>query len=112
MRESADLTIEDTNHGEWRVLVVTGELDLYSRSVLSDLIPSSAEGTTKLALDLTRVRFVDSSGLGAIVGASRQVRATGGALTLIAPPGSPVERMLALTGLSDLIRPVADRTAL
>jgi anti-sigma B factor antagonist len=112
MDGSADLTIGDLHHGDWRVLVVEGELDMYSRSMLIDRITSSVTGPARLAVDVTNVRFVDSSGLATIVGASRHVQSGGGTFTLIAPPGSAVERMLALTGLSELIRPVADRTGL
>ena len=111
MTAPAGLTIERTTHGAWQVLVLTGELDLYTRSALDDRLTSS-EDRARLALDLAGVRFVDSSGLGTIVGAVRRFRAAGGSLALIAPPDSPAERMLTLAGLSELIRPLADRTEL
>ena len=111
MTEPTGLTIEPTTHGAWQVLVLTGELDLYTRSALDDRLTSSMD-RDRLALDLAGVRFVDSSGLGTIVGAVRRFRAAGGSLALIAPTGSPVERMLALAGLSELMRPLADRTGL
>jgi anti-anti-sigma factor len=111
LSESSDLTIGELNHGDWRLLVVDGELDLYSRAMLSARISPSDAGS-RLAMDLTGVRFVDSSGLATIVDARRRVQESGGVFTLIAPPDSPVARMLALTGLTELVRPLADRTAL
>ncbi|MGE5226059.1 MAG: STAS domain-containing protein [Planctomycetaceae bacterium] len=109
MTEPDGLRIERTTHGAWQVLVLSGELDLYTRSALGDRLTSS-EDHARVALDLAGVRFIDSSGLGTIVVAVQRFRAAGGSLALVAPPGSPVARMLELAGLSDLLRPLADRT--
>jgi anti-anti-sigma factor len=107
MREP-DLTIERTTGGAWQVLVLTGDLDLHTRSALDDRLDSSDQ-RGRLALDLAGLRFIDSGGLGTIVAAIRRFRATGGSLALIAPPGSPVEQMLALVGLSELTELHPDR---
>ncbi|HEX6844354.1 MAG TPA: STAS domain-containing protein [Actinomycetota bacterium] len=107
-----ELTIAQERQGDWTVLVVHGELDLYSQPLLREQVHGIDGDAPKVALDLSGVGFVDSSGLGAIVGSLQDVRARGGELTLIAPDGAPLARMLALTGLDGMLRPLPDRTAL
>jgi anti-sigma B factor antagonist len=46
-----------------------------------DMVPL-LDSTTKLALDLSRLRFVDSSGLGALISCLRKFNAKGGNLKL------------------------------
>jgi anti-anti-sigma factor len=111
MREPVGLTVERTAHGPWQVLVLTGELDLHTGAALARQL-TSTELRNRLALDLSGVDFIDSSGLGTIVGALQRSRAAGGTLAVIAPSGSRMERMLALAGLSDRIRPLTDRSEL
>jgi anti-sigma B factor antagonist len=108
-----EMTIARERQGDWTVLVVHGELDLYSQPLLREEVHGVDDGAApKVAIDLSDVGFVDSSGLGAIVGSLQHVRARGGDLTLIAPAGAPLARMLALTGLDELLRPLPDRAAL
>lgn len=107
-----ELTIAEERQGDWTVLVMQGELDLYSHPLLRERVHGVGDGRVKVALDLSEVGFVDSSGLGAIVGTLQHLRARGGELRLIAPDGAPLTRMLTLTGLDQLMRPLPDRDAL
>ena len=59
-------------------------------------------GYTRVAIDLGSVEFIDSSGLGVLVGSLRRLREDGGDLVLRA--ASPaVTRILELTGLDGLL---------
>jgi anti-sigma B factor antagonist len=62
------------------------------RSVVSPNV-----GTRGLVLDLSEVEFVDSVGLGALIGLIQRARVLGGAAALAAP-GRSVERVLRTAG--------------
>jgi len=58
------------------------ELDASNAGKFKDDIAPVLEAHTKLVLDLSRLRFVDSSGLGAFISCLRKVNAKGGELKL------------------------------
>jgi len=58
------------------------ELDASNAGEFKDDIAPVLEAHTKLVLDLSRLRFVDSSGLGAFISCLRKVNAKGGELKL------------------------------
>jgi len=99
-----ELVIEGRTLGTWSVLAVSGELDLATAPGLRERVGEMApDGPPKIALDLTGVGFVDSSGLGAIVACLKHVRQLGGDLVLVAPDTSAVAKLLSLTGLEPSI---------
>ena len=99
-----ELVIEGRTIGTWSVLAVSGELDLATAPGLRERVREmTPDGPLKVALDLTQVGFVDSSGLGAIVACLKHVRELGGDLVLAAPDASPVAKLLSLTGLEPSI---------
>ena len=53
---------------------------------------------TRLVLDLSKVDFMDSAGLGLILGRLRHVSAGGGKLILL-DPGADIMRILRLAGI-------------
>ena len=70
-----ELVIEGRTMGTWTVLAVAGELDLATEPGLRERVREmNPDGPLKVALDLTGVGFVDSSGLGAIVACLKHVR--------------------------------------
>jgi len=98
--------------GDWSVLAVVGELDLFSYPLLRDRVRAVTMPGRSVALDLSGVSFVDSSGLGAVVGARTHVRDSGGRFAVIAPPNSPLMRLLSLTGLDQVLPSHASREEL
>jgi anti-anti-sigma factor len=60
-------------------------------------------GEHHVVLDLEHVAFIDSAGIGAIVGAFRRLRATGGALGLISP-SVVAEHTLEFAGITRLVK--------
>ena len=89
------------------VVSVEGELDLYSAPELAAELDALVADAPDVVLDLSGVGFVDSTALGAIVGASRSLRAGGGRLLLVA--SRDVRMVLELVGL-DRILPVYEST--
>lgn len=62
------------------------------------------EGHMRIVADLTGTAFVDSSGLGALVGGLKTARQAGGDLRLAAD-GEQVLTVLSLTNLDRILRP-------
>jgi anti-sigma B factor antagonist len=102
------LTVSSRRGVEWTVVDVTGELDIATRSQLSDHINDVITGPHPacLILDFSRLEFCDASGLTPVVTAHHQARARRGWLRLVCPEGR-VRRLLRITGLSQTI-PVYD----
>jgi anti-sigma B factor antagonist len=95
-----ELSMDVRTEAPWTVLDVAGELDLSTAPQLrKQVILMADEGARRVALDFTRVDFIDSSGLGAIVASLKHLRELGGELALIAPEGSSLSKLVALTGL-------------
>ena len=92
-----DLKTEDG--GGTLVFKLRGSLDLATaptvRAALSD---ATAKGTHHLIVDLTQLEFLDSTGLGVLIGAHRRATEGGGSLRLIVHDG-PIARLLNITGL-------------
>lgn len=84
---------------ECTVVEVAGQIDLYSVPRLRDALLETIEsGTRELVVDLDMVEFIDSSGLGVLVGALKRLRAVGGALHLICSRPL-ILKVFAITGL-------------
>jgi anti-sigma B factor antagonist len=99
-----DLTLDKRKHGEWVVVEVGGELDLYTAPNFRDSVLEAASNETpKVIVDFHRLGFIDSSGLGSIIACLKHLRERGGELTLAAPEGSGLRRLLDLTGLDRVL---------
>ncbi|WP_370967303.1 STAS domain-containing protein [Amycolatopsis sp. cg9] len=97
--------------GDAVVLVVSGEVDLLSASVLSDAITGVlADPPRLLVVDLTEVSFLASIGITALLEARRGAGA-GTRVRVVAPERSVVARTLQLTGLRETLAVTATRDA-
>jgi anti-sigma B factor antagonist len=65
------------------------------------------EGYPRIVVDLGEVDFLDSSGLGALIGGLKSTRQAGGDLR-IANPGEQVRLVLRLTGMERVLPPYED----
>jgi anti-anti-sigma factor len=96
-------TIGTNGDGRLRVRL-RGEIDFQSAQVVREAIHSAApEGDDPLVLDLTDLKYIDSSGISALVSAARQARARGGRLRLegVSPH---VRFLLSVTGFTRLFQ--------
>lgn len=98
------LTLSHRLHDRVLLVIVAGELDLETAPHLRSAVDSEFERSqaTCLLLDLSAVGFLDSSGLGAILGRYRTVSAAGGRMG-IAGARDPVRRALRLSGIAQII---------
>jgi anti-anti-sigma factor len=101
---TVDTTIETLATGQ-AVARLTGRLDLAcAAEVKQQLLETVAAGHAKLVVDLGEVSFIDSSGLGALVGGLKAARQAGGDLRL-ARPGEQALVILELTTLDRVLCP-------
>ena len=82
------------------VVHLQGELDSYAAERFRESFPSAPErvGGRHVVVDLEALAFVDSSGLGALVVACRQVRDAGGVFSM-RNPSQKLVKLLEITGL-------------
>ena len=85
------------------IVHVGGEVDVATcpqlRDVLAELVDQSIY---HLVVDLEKVSFLDSSGIGVLVGVYRRIREHGGSLRLTGPRPA-VRRVLELTKVTTLL---------
>ncbi|MFF7178331.1 anti-sigma factor antagonist [Streptomyces sp. NPDC008121] len=82
------------------VLSVGGELDIETATLLHHHLANQfLHGRRHLVMDLSRLAFMDSSGLNVLIRAARDAREAGGDLHLVAPTPA-VRRILEITGLT------------
>ena len=80
------------------VVELAGELDLYNAHTVRDALLDQAEKQPeRLVVDLSRVTFIDSTGLGVLIEARRQLR--NNKAFLLAAPGLETRRALEISGL-------------
>ncbi|MCD9624631.1 STAS domain-containing protein [Rhabdothermincola salaria] len=85
------------------IVAVTGELDMASAPRLrQELVSLASAGRTTIVIDLAGVDFLDSTGLGVVLGALKRVRAAGGDLAL-ARTEPQVAKVFEITRLSDIM---------
>jgi anti-sigma B factor antagonist len=89
---------------EFPVLCVSGEIDIYTAPLFKQAVVNLvSEGNKDVIIDLSQVTFMDSSGFGTLLGATKRLRPMGGGLHL-ASPNSTIQRMLRLTRLDSIMQ--------
>jgi anti-sigma B factor antagonist len=82
---------------------VVGELVLTNADVLRSCLVDLLGSGTPVRLDLTRLSFIDSRGVAALVAAAREAESAGGTLEVEARLTRQVARVFAITGLNDVL---------
>jgi anti-sigma B factor antagonist len=92
------------------VLALSGDLDLAAVPQLRDEAEGRiAAGCAALALDLSGITFLDSSGLGVLVELRTRTRSTGITFELVNVPSGPA-RIITIAGLAETLGlPEAER---
>jgi anti-anti-sigma factor len=84
-------------------LLLTGELDLASVPLLEDRLSRLAGAQVAVCLDLSRLEFIDSTGLHAVIRAMNEASANGWRLQIDRDLTPQVMRVFALAGCERLI---------
>jgi len=100
MGGTLDITVRDERGVV--VAAVAGEIDITSVAQLRERLYELADNGGTLIVDLNRVTFIDSAGLGALVGTARRAAENGGSLYAVCAQPQP-RRLLWLTGVDKRI---------
>jgi anti-sigma B factor antagonist len=97
---SVDLKLANYNKDGIEVVDVEGEIDVYTaprlRELLIDLVNN---GHHQLVVNMEKVEFLDSTGLGVLVGGLKRVRAHDGSLDLVCTQ-ERILKIFRITGLT------------
>jgi anti-sigma B factor antagonist len=97
------LRVDATSEGHTTTITADGEIDLATVNTLRSAITKAMQrGANHVTLDLDQVSYIDSSGLGTLIGAHKRLTASGGTLTIRCSQPR-VLRLLAVTGLDRVL---------
>lgn len=111
---NAEQAIESTQDGlrvriemsdPWIFVRLDGALDIHTVALLDErlhLAEVLAEPPARVAIDLSRLRFCDSSGLNLLIRTWKRLGTRGGRLLLLRPQGQ-LRRLLTWTGLGRIL---------
>jgi anti-sigma B factor antagonist len=95
-----DLSLSTRSEGDRTIVEVGGEIDVYTAPRLREqLVDLVADGKYHLVVDMERVDFLDSTGLGVLVGGLKRVRAHDGSLRLVCTQ-ERILKIFRITGLT------------
>jgi anti-sigma B factor antagonist len=93
------LTVDDSRT-PFTVLAVSGEVDVYTAPRLRErLVDLVSQGHRQIVVDLEGVDFLDSTGLGVLVGGLKRLRSHGGDLSLVCTQAR-ILKVFEITGLT------------
>jgi anti-sigma B factor antagonist len=101
------LALSDERIGDATIVRCTGEVDIMTVTLLRDrLTQLQVDGVSRLVVDLHDVTFIDSLGLGALIGAHKRARVLRGSFVILTS-SRPVLRVLQATALDRVFTVVA-----
>ncbi|WP_433796495.1 STAS domain-containing protein [Actinoplanes sp. CA-252034] len=100
----SDFQAHTKRDGDTLVVALAGDCDLSSRDELTAALLEAVRSGGAVVVDLVGVRFLDSSGLHALVTAHHAALERSGTLHVVNATGS-VATVLEITGILQLLRP-------
>jgi anti-sigma B factor antagonist len=95
-----DLDVETSKRDDASVLTLRGEIDVYTaprlRQAIVDLVES---GERRIVVDMEKVDFLDSTGLGVLVGGLKRVKTNEGTLSVVVTQDK-ILKIFEITGLN------------
>lgn len=95
-----------TLRGDTMTVRLSGELDHHSASRVREQIDALIDenkGAKRLVFDLKELAFMDSSGIGVVIGRYKRMSARGGTV-FVRDPSSHVDRIFAMSGMYQIIQ--------
>lgn len=94
-----ELSVRRHSQPPFEIIEVSGEIDVYTAPRLREaLVAAIDDGHIRLVLNVEAVQFLDSTGLGVLVGALKRVRGDGGSLDIVCMH-SRLLKIFEITGL-------------
>ncbi|HEX4530437.1 MAG TPA: STAS domain-containing protein [Acidimicrobiia bacterium] len=114
VRRSAPLHTEIRGSKSHALVILSGELDVSTAGQLyEELATLSREGAIHVALDLTDLELIDSTGISVVIAEHKRTASAGGELIILNPHRN-ARRVFEVAGLMDVLdilppsRPVED----
>lgn len=102
-QEPLSVEIKPEHDGNAIVFSLRGSLDFEtSPSLRAAMLEAADQGKHDIVVDLSHLEFLDSSGLGALIGAHKRALENAGRLRVIISTGT-IARLLTITGLMDVL---------
>ncbi|MEJ1201846.1 MULTISPECIES: STAS domain-containing protein [unclassified Streptomyces] len=93
------IEISYSDVGGWTIVELYGEVDVYTVPMIKQyMIERLADGHRRFIVDLRGVAFIDSMGLGVLVGVLKRILTVHGELKLVITDAN-TKQLFALTGL-------------
>jgi anti-sigma B factor antagonist len=96
--EELHIDLTTAKDGSTLVFALSGSLDIATSPSIRAALTDASAGRQDVIVDLSLLEFLDSTGLGAMIGAHRRATENGGTLRLVVREG-PILRLLNITGL-------------
>jgi anti-sigma B factor antagonist len=97
------INVDTHDRDGWKIVSASGEVDVVTApTIRTEVVNLVAGGSTDIILDFDRVEFIDSFGLGVMVGALKRVNSHGGRLR-ISVSERRVRGVLELTGIDRVL---------
>jgi stage II sporulation protein AA (anti-sigma F factor antagonist) len=104
--------VESRVEGDRAIVTVRGDFDLQvAERVVHEIEEVEERSPALLVIDLSRLSFLDSSGMGVIAAAQARAVEAGRRIVLVKPPYT-VRRAFELSGFDDVIEVVDDLDAI
>jgi len=99
-----ELAMRPGNKADELIVAPAGDLDLYASVAFANTVMAKlASGTRRVVLDFTSVRYLDSSGVGAIIRLLQMVKTLGGELRATGLAGTP-RKVLEMSNIISLLK--------
>lgn len=103
IRRSAPLITEIRGSKGHALVLLSGELDVSTAGGLyREFAQLNRDGVVHVALDMTALEFIDSTGISAIIAEHKRTAAAGGELIILTPHRN-VRRVFEVAGLMDVL---------
>ncbi len=99
--------LEERTEGDWVRLMLSGELDLAVAEQLESRLGELQGRGCRVVLDLSRLRFIDSAGIGLLIRAVGQARENGRQLEVEPEITPQVRRLFAVAGIQSYLWPAS-----
>ncbi len=101
-QDSLSIDVSAMGDGHIQLFALGGSLDIATSPTLRAALMEAAERDDhEIVVDLSHLAFLDSTGLGALIGAHKRAAEHGGSVRLVAQEGQ-ILRLLRITGLLDV----------
>ncbi len=103
------MNISFYNEGKALGAKLSGELDHHGASYVRKSIDTRImNGSNNLILDLSELTFMDSSGIGVILGRYKLISDCGGKMSIITGKNKNINKLLAMCGITRIIPVICD----